>query len=158
MTPYRHDEQTLKGLLLEHCRRMNSGDVEHMLELYTEDVYAEDPVGSTPMIGRAVLRAHFTRAAESYTYDMPGVPVAAQDGKHAALPVSVHMNYLPLGPTLVRHGAFPAPANPRGKLLTLEVVGVIRASVDGRIEALWIYWGRSDVGLIDASAGRKLRT
>ncbi|MGW3425777.1 nuclear transport factor 2 family protein [Streptomyces phaeochromogenes] len=154
---YRHDEATLKGLLEEHCRRMNTGDVEHMLDLYTEDIYAEDPVGSPPMIGHDALRAHFSRAAESSTYDMPGTPVAAQDGRHAAIPVSVQMTYLPLGPTLVRHGALQTPARPRHTLLTLEVVGVIRASVDARIEALWIYWGRSDVGLIDASAGLRLR-
>lgn len=155
MTDVRHDEQTLKDLLLEHCRRMNTNDVEHMLELYSDDVYAEDPVGSPPMNGKDMLRAHFTRAAESRTVDIAGVPVAAQDGLHAAIPVSVRMDYLPLGPTLVRHGVFPAPANPRSTVLNLEVVGVIRAAPDGRIGALWIYWGRSDVTLTPARGRRR---
>ncbi|WUI01423.1 nuclear transport factor 2 family protein [Spirillospora sp. NBC_00431] len=155
-TSHRHGEAALKGLLLEHCRRMNSGDVDLMLELYTEDVYVEDPVGSPPMIGHDMLRPHFTRAAESFTHDIPGTPVAAQDGRHAAVPVSVQMNYLPMGPTLVRHGALEAPADPSRTLLTLDVIGVIRAGRDDRIEALWIYWGRSDVGLLPATArGRR---
>jgi steroid Delta-isomerase len=152
-----HSDVKLTGLLAEHCRRMNTGDVDAMLEIYSPDVRFEDPVGARPMVGHDELRGHFTRAAESQTYDIPGTPVAAGDGRHAMLPVSVQMNYLPLGPALVAHGFLDAPRNPRRTLLTLNVVGLIRADDEGLIEACWIYWGRTDVGLLSTEAGMALR-
>ena len=104
-----HSDAMLTGLLAEHCRRMNTGDVDAMLEIYSPSVRFEDPVGARTMVGHDELRGHFTRAAESQTYDIPGTPVAAGDGRHAMLPVSVQMNYLPLGPALVLKDEIPNP-------------------------------------------------
>ncbi|MFI1568024.1 nuclear transport factor 2 family protein [Streptomyces sp. NPDC020490] len=143
------DEAARKELALEHCRRMTSGDVDRMLELYTKDVRFEDPVGSPPMIGHEELRVHFQRAAQARTVDVAGVPVAAQDGLHVAIPVSVYMNYLPLGPALTKHGYLDKPADPFRKRIKFSLTSVFRAGSHGLIEAVWVYWGKSDLSLLD---------
>lgn len=142
------DEATRKELALEHCRRMTGGNVDEMLELYTKDVRFEDPVGSVPMIGHDELRVHFTRAAEAKTVDVAGTPVAAQDGLHVAIPVEVYMNYLPLGPALTQHGYLPKPLDPFRKRIKFELTSIFRAGSHGLIEAVWVYWGKSDLSLI----------
>ncbi|QKW05105.1 nuclear transport factor 2 family protein [Streptomyces sp. NA04227] len=143
------DEAKRKELALEHCKRMTSGNVDWMLGLYTKDVRFEDPVGSVPMIGHDQLRPHFQRAAEAKTVDVAGVPVAAQDGLHVAIPVAVYMNYLPLGPTLTKHGYLDKPANPFQKRIKFDLTSIFRTGSHGLIEAVWVYWGKSDLSLLD---------
>ncbi|MBW5482679.1 nuclear transport factor 2 family protein [Streptomyces bambusae] len=145
------DEAALKDLILEHTRRVNAGDVEGLLRLYSPDVRFEDPVGAGAQRGREALRAHAQGAVTSNTVEVPGTPVAAQDGRHAAVPVTATMDYLPLGPVLTRHGVLPAPADPARQRMQFRFVMIVRAGADGLLEDMKAYWGASDVSLVDAA-------
>lgn len=143
------DEATCKALALEHCRRVNAGDVERLLELYAPAVRFEDPVGSGERIGHGALRSHLRGAIAAGAYDAPEVPVAAPDGRHAAVPITVTMSYLPNGPLLVRFGLLQAPRDPRTARMRLSCVMVIGVGADGLIDDMRTYWGRSDVAFLD---------
>lgn len=139
------DEATLKALALEHCRRVNAGDVEDLLRLYALAVRFEDPVGSGERIGHGALRSHIAGAVAAGVHDEPGTPVAAPDGRHAAVPVTARMSYLPNGPVMVRHGLLPAPADPAAARLEFRCVLVLRVGADELIEDLRAYWGPTDI-------------
>ncbi|WP_324788303.1 nuclear transport factor 2 family protein [Streptomyces sp. H51] len=141
------DEAALKKLILEHCARVNAGDVAGLLRLYSPRVRFEDPVGAGAQAGHEALRAHATGAVTSNAVEIPGHAVAAQDGRHAAVPVVATMDYLPLGPVLTRHGVLPAPADPARQRMRFRFLMVIRAGDDGLIEEMKAYWGASDVSL-----------
>lgn len=139
------DEATLKALALEHCRRVNAADVEGLLELYALNVRFEDPVGAGERIGHGALRSHIAGAVAAGVQDEPGAPVAAPDGRHAAVPVTARMSFLPNGPVLVRHGLLTPPAEPRTARMEFRCVLVIGVGADGLIEDMRAYWGPTDV-------------
>lgn len=139
------DEATLKALALEHCARVNAADVEGLLKLYALNVRFEDPVGSGERIGHGALRSHMGGAIAAGVYDAPGEPVAAPDGRHAAVPVTSTMGFLPNGPVMVRHGMLKPPVDPRTARMEFRCVMVIGVGPDGLIEEMRTYWGPTDV-------------
>lgn len=139
------DEATLKELALEHCRRLNAADVEGLLTLYALNVRFEDPVGAGERIGHGALRSHLGGAIAAGVHDAPGEPVAAPDGRHAAVPVTATMRFLPNGPVMVRYGLLPPPADPATARLEFRCVLVIGVGRDGLIEDMRTYWGPTDV-------------
>lgn len=46
----------------EHCRAWNAGDRAAWLDLFADDVVMEDPVGSTPKVGRGPLEITWDRS------------------------------------------------------------------------------------------------
>ncbi|MEU9559948.1 nuclear transport factor 2 family protein [Streptomyces fumanus] len=141
-------EMLCKHLVVEHCRRINAGDLEGLLALYSPAVTYEDPVGTGPRSGIEALRAHAGAAIECHAYEDFGAPVAAQDGATAAVPVVTTMNYLPWGPNLVRLGYIPAPPEEQdGSALRIrfDYVMAVKVGADGLINDMRGYWGRSDV-------------
>lgn len=145
------DESALKGLILEHCWRVNAGDVEGLLGLYSPHVRFEDPVGAGAQTGHDALRAHAMGAVQSRTVEVPGIAVVGQDGQHAAVPVTATMDYLPLGPVLTRYGVLPTPQNPVGQRMRFRFVMLIRAGSHGLIEEMRAYWGHTDVTLCESA-------
>ncbi|WP_432040578.1 nuclear transport factor 2 family protein [Streptomyces cucumeris] len=143
------DERSRKKLILEHSRRMNAADVDGLLELYAEEVSFEDPVGSDRRSGRDALRAHFEELVAAEIEEVPGQPVAGQDGKHVLVPVTATMNYLPLGPVFAGRGWLTKPASPENKRITWDYVVMMRAGTGGLIQELQMFWGRSDIGVAD---------
>ncbi|MEO5876948.1 MAG: nuclear transport factor 2 family protein [Streptosporangiaceae bacterium] len=141
------DERKRKKLILEHSRRLNNGDVDGLLALYADDVAFEDPVGSGRRTGLAALRAHFENGVEARTRELPGEPVAGQDGHHALVPVTAVMDYLPKGADFAERGWLTAPANPAAARLRCDYVLMIRTGRTGLIEELRAFWGRSDLEL-----------
>jgi steroid delta-isomerase len=141
-------EAVRKNLILEYAKRMTAGDVDAVLALFAENVTFEDPVGSGASTGRARLRAHLETAIANKVREIPGAPVATQDGRHALCPVTVRMNYLPAGEALARHGVVEPPENPDERLLGLNVVMVIRADANGLIEDIRAHWGLSDISIV----------
>lgn len=131
------DESARKRIILEHCRRLNAGDVGGLLDLYAEDVRFEDPVGAGERTGREELRAHFERAVEANVHEVPGEPVASQDGVHALVPVSATLDGPPAGPGGVRS-------------LEREYVLMLRVGSGGLIEELRAFWGAAEAGTDDA--------
>ncbi|GAB2586906.1 hypothetical protein GCM10027168_19700 [Streptomyces capparidis] len=143
------DEATRKALVLAHCERINAGDVEGLLRLYTPAVRFEDPVGTGTRIGHGALRSHVAGAVAAGVYDAAGEPVAAPDGRHAAVPVTSTMNFLPNGPLMVRHGILQAPPDPATARMEFSCVLVVQVNDDSLIEDMRVYWGGSDVRFLN---------
>ena len=143
------DEATRKALALEHCRRVNEGDLDGLLELYAPDVRFEDPVGSGWQVGHAAFRAHAGAAIAGRVHEAFAEPIGCQDGEHAAVLVTATMRFLPNGPLLVQYGVVDPPAHPEAARLRVRYVMVIRVGVGGLIEEMRAFWGRSDIVALD---------
>ncbi|MGW5638572.1 nuclear transport factor 2 family protein [Streptomyces sp. NPDC003832] len=143
------DEATRKALVVAHCERINSGDVEGLLALYSPAVRFADPVGSGERLGHGALRSHIAGAVAAGVHDAYGEPVAAPDGRHAAVPVTSTMSFLPNGPLMVRLGLLESPGDPATARLEFTCMLVIEVGASGLIEEMRAYWGRSDVRFLD---------
>ncbi|GAA1151864.1 nuclear transport factor 2 family protein [Streptomyces javensis] len=143
------DERSRKKLILEHSRRMNAADIGGLLELYADEVTFEDPVGSGRRAGRDALRAHFEELAAAGITEIPGEPVAGQDGVHVLVPVTATMDYLPKGPGFAERGWLTAPDAPENSRITWDYVLMMRAGAGGLIQEMQMFWGRSDIGVAD---------
>ncbi|WP_328869738.1 nuclear transport factor 2 family protein [Streptomyces sp. NBC_00287] len=143
------DEATLKALAVAHCERINAGDVEGLLALYSPAVRFEDPVGAGPRVGHGALRSHIAGAVAAAVHDAYGEPVAAPDGRHAAVPVTSTMNFLPNGPLMVRYGMLDTPEEPQNARMEFTCMLVVEVGPGGLIEEMRAYWGRSDVRFLD---------
>jgi steroid Delta-isomerase len=141
-------ERARKELALEHSRRVNAGDVDAILDLYGDDVVFEDPVGWERRTGRDALRAHFEQAVAAGLREVPGEPVAGQDGAHALVPVTAVMDYLPLGPVFAERGWLDAPADPEGSRLRRSHMLLLRVDGAGLIREAQAFWGKSDLEVI----------
>lgn len=142
-------ERDRKKLALDHCRRVNAGDVDAILELYGEDIAFADPVGWDRQTGRGALRAHFQEAVAAGLREVPGDPVAGQDGVHTLIPITAVMDYLPLGPVFAERGWLEPPADPAGKRLRLSYMRLLRVDQAGLICEAQTFWGKSDLQIID---------
>ena len=122
-------EMTRKRIALEYCARMNAGDLDGVLALFSDDAVFEDPVGSP-----RPLRAHLARAIDGGVSEEPGTPVGAMDGRHVLLPATVTVS---------------DPSVPRGKRVRYVLIGLLGFGDDGLIEDVQVYWSASDVELVD---------
>lgn len=142
-------ERDRKELAREHCRRVNAGDVDAILELYGDDVAFADPVGGDRQTGRDALRAHFEQVIAAGLREVPGEPVAGQDGVHTFIPVTTVMDYLPFGPVWAERGWLVPPADPTGKRLKRTSMLLVRVDETGLIREAQAFWGKSDIEVID---------
>jgi len=131
------DEAARKALVLEYCRRMNAGDLDGTLALFAPDARFEDPVGAPPMIGTGAIRAHLGQAVESQVREYPVDPMAAMDDEHVVIPVGVTLNL---------------PQLPTGKRARINLVSVIRIGTDDLIHDVRVYWGESDMAIVDVDS------
>ncbi|MCQ6252286.1 nuclear transport factor 2 family protein [Streptomyces solisilvae] len=123
------DEATLKRMALEYARRMNTGDVEAVLDLFSDDIVFEDPVGAPPLIGKDALRQHIAWSIECQVHETPGRPVTSMDGRRVAVPTTVTVY---------------APAK-----LTFSIIGVIELGDDGLVHHAQAFWGITDTKVGD---------
>ncbi|WTW92292.1 nuclear transport factor 2 family protein [Streptomycetaceae bacterium NBC_01309] len=131
------DEAARKAVALEYCRRMNSGDLDGVMELFASDVRFQDPVGTPPLVGRAAVRAHLARAVAAGIVEEPGTPTASLDGETVALPVS---------------GTLDAPAETAdGGRVRFNLVSLMRVDDAGLVVEVRVIAGRTDYGLVDPS-------
>ncbi|WP_431783856.1 nuclear transport factor 2 family protein [Streptomyces chumphonensis] len=132
------DEARRKAVALEYCRRMNAGDVDGVLALFTPDVRFQDPVGTPVLVGREALRRHLAAAVEAGVRETPGTPTAALDGESVTLPLS---------------GTMDAPGRSDGARVAFNLVSLMRVNDAGLIFETRIIAGRSDYTLRDDPAG-----
>lgn len=141
-------ESTRKRLALDHCHRVNAGDLDGLLALYSADVRFEDPVGAGERTGHRAFRLHAGAAIAARCYEEAGHPVAAQDGVHAAVPVIATMDYLPNGPALARHGLIAPPVDPGRAGMRFRYLMVIGVGPDELINTMRAFWGASDITVL----------
>ncbi|MBL1102602.1 nuclear transport factor 2 family protein [Streptomyces coffeae] len=123
------DEAALKKMALEYAARMNAGDVEAVLELFSDDILFEDPVGAPPLVGKDALREHIAWSIECQVHETPGRPVTSMDGRRVAVPTTVTVR----SPTK----------------LTFSIIGVIELGDDGLVHHAQAFWGITDTTVGD---------
>ncbi|MEK8170142.1 nuclear transport factor 2 family protein [Streptomyces sp. M19] len=85
------DEATRRDLSLEYVRRINAGDVEGVIALFTEDVRFHDPVGGDPIIGHDALRKWLGVAIKGNLKETPG-PAHPQNAPYVATPMTIEVD------------------------------------------------------------------
>ncbi|WP_225839539.1 nuclear transport factor 2 family protein [Streptomyces sp. NK08204] len=146
------DEERAKWLILEHCRMINDGNVEDLLQLYAEDCTFEDPVGNGKQHGLHALSQRAAAAVFSGAFEDAAAPVASMDGQWASVPMVSTFNYLPLaGPAMAESGLLPAtpPDNPAEKMIQVKMVMTIHVNEVGLVDRMMALYGSSDVSVID---------
>lgn len=119
------DEADRKSMALEYARRLNEGDVESVLDLFTDDVIFEDPVGRPPVVGREGLRRHLLLAVGAQVHETPGESVTSMCGRFVVTPTKV----------VVR--------NPT--VMTFNIIGVVEVNEEGLGTHVRAYWGMTDM-------------
>lgn len=147
------DEAARKAVALEYCRLLTAGDLDGVLRLFAPDVSFEDPVGTAPVVGRAALRRHLAAVIAAHAVEEPGEPVAAQDGRQVVIPVVATLDYLPLGRRLAAAGLVPPAAHPASARLRFHLVSLLDVGPDGLVHAVRVFWGGSDVRVLDGNDG-----
>jgi steroid delta-isomerase len=145
-------ETRRKRLAIAHCERVNAGDLDGLLALYSPDVRFEDPMGSGEQVGHDALRRHAGMAVEAGVVEEMGPVVAAQDGVHAAISVTASLSYLPNGPALAATGVLCPPADEGAARLRVRYLMVIGVGDDGRIATMRAYWGPGDITVVTGAA------
>ncbi|QHY99579.1 Epoxide hydrolase LasB [Streptomyces sp. S4.7] len=131
------DEAERKKVALEYCHRLNAGDVDGALALFSPEIRYEDPVGSGTLTGLTALREHLARAVASRVLETPGVPVASLDDEHVLLPATAELDDARL---------------PAGSRLTVAFIALLRVGADGLIREMRLFWGRTDTSVTPAAS------
>jgi steroid Delta-isomerase len=123
------DEAMRKSLALEYARRMNSGDVDAVLELFSDDVIFEDPVGTPPIVGKKDLRRRIAWSMKCNVHETPGHAVTSMDDRWVVVPSTVSV-FIP-------------------EKLTFHIIGVMEIGDDGLTRHVRAFWGVSDTHVGD---------
>jgi ketosteroid isomerase-like protein len=123
------DETERRQVVAEYFRRLNQGDLEGILEMLSPDIRMEDPVGGAPYLGLDQVRRYAENTISSRVHVSAGTMVAAQDGVHVAVPITVRMD-LP---------------GSDGNQMSIGAVDILEVNGDGKIEKIQVFWGMTDV-------------
>lgn len=85
------DEAICRRMPPNYSRLLNEGDVDGVVDLFTEDIVFEDPVGRTTLHGREALRNHLRWAVSAKVYEEPGRPVTSMDNRFVVTPATVKL-------------------------------------------------------------------
>jgi len=108
----------IRDVFERYCELMTKGDFEAIARLYAEDATVEDPVGSTPLRGRAAIREFYRASVGAVRLELEGrVRSAGNEGAAAMI-------------------ARPS-ADPRMRVETLDVMTF---GDDGLITSMRAYW------------------
>ncbi|RBM23855.1 MULTISPECIES: nuclear transport factor 2 family protein [unclassified Streptomyces] len=125
------DDAQRKAVVLDYFERVNAGDVDQVVKMFSPSAKVADPVGSPTVTGTEELRAYFRRVINEFgTKDVPGEPIGAQDGASVAIPLKATINN---------------PLDPKGGRLDVNVICTFRIGDDGLIEEMNAYWGMTDI-------------
>ena len=123
------DEATRKNLALEYARRMNAGDVDGVLGLFSDDVVFEDPVGTPPIVGKEDLRRRIAWSMKCNVHEIPERAVTSMDERWVVVPSTVSV-YIP-------------------DKLTFHIIGVMEVGEDGLAHHVQAFWGVTDTHVGD---------
>lgn len=116
----------MRAKMQAYIDRINAGDVEGILTLFSPDAIIEDPVGSTPKAGAAIAGWFADTVAFGTRID-PVAPIRSSHGNAAA--VAFEVSFTP----------------PSGERLRIRSIDVCTFDPEGRIVSLQGYWGPDDM-------------
>ena len=125
------EENSRKDVVLEYFSRLNAGDVDSMLKLFTEDAWVEDPVGQPARRGQRELREYYlVTMKEAQIQDEVDMVVAAQDGSHVMASVRADLINV---------------QDPDRTRITINVILAFEVTLAGFINGIRAFWGFSDI-------------
>jgi len=129
VAPAAPSQAEMRAALESYVARINSGDRDGVLALFSPDAIIEDPVGSPAKAGEAIT-AWFDDTIAFATQIRPVAPIRGSHGDAAALMFDV---------------TFQPPGGPAMLIRSLDVCTFDR---EGRIASLKAYWGPEDVEVL----------
>ncbi|MGP3970991.1 nuclear transport factor 2 family protein [Streptomyces sp. 6N223] len=78
-------EAALRQLPYTYARRLEAGDVEGTVALFSEDVVFEDPVGRMKLRGKDALRTHVGHGSAGKVNEILAKPVSSMDGRFVVI-------------------------------------------------------------------------
>jgi len=113
------DANHIRQVYERYLGLVTKGDVDAVVDLYAEDAWIEDPIGSEPRRGRDAIRDFYAASAGSVAMKRTG-PVRVA-GSEAATPVV-------------------AIIGPEGQQQALDIISVMSFGDDGRITSMRAFW------------------
>ena len=129
VAPAAPSQAEMRAALESYVARINSGDRDGVLALFSPDAIIEDPVGSPAKAGEAIT-AWFDDTIAFATQIRPVAPIRGSHGDAAALMFDV---------------TFQPPGGPAMLIRSLDVCTFDR---EGRITSLKAYWGPEDMEVL----------
>jgi steroid Delta-isomerase len=124
------DAQAMRRTMERYLELVAAGDVDAIVEMMSDDISVEDPVGGPPathVVGREAVRAFFaagfTRARPLPT---PTGPVRTTAGREAAMPFLLTLTL-------------------RGRPVEVDVIDVMKFDEGGRIVSLRAFWNAAEI-------------
>ena len=107
--------------------RHTAGDIDGILDCFTDDAVAEDPVGTPPHVGREALRAFF-------------------EGTHA-LCDRLELELTGTIRVAGANAAFPMKANSHvgDDVIGVEIIDVMTFADDGKITSMRAFWDPAEM-------------
>jgi len=122
-------QAAMRATLQAYADRINAGDRDGVIALFTPDAVIEDPVGSPPKSGTEIV-AWFSDTIRFATRIEPVAPIRGSHANAAALVFDV---------------TFQPPEGPQ---LLIRSLDVCTFDHDARITSLKAYWGPDDISPI----------
>ena len=113
------DANHIRQIYDRYPEMVTKGDVEGIVELYSEDATIEDPIGSELHRGRDAIRAFYKAAAGTVTMKCTG-PVRVA-GNEAATPLRVLIG-------------------PEGQQQALDIISAMVFDEKGKITSMRAFW------------------
>lgn len=124
------DEAFRKATSVQYAQRLNEGDVEGVLALFTDDVLFEDPVGGRPTVGKDALRRHLIMSVENQVHETPEVSVTSMCDRFVVTSSKVVLRT----PTVMK----------------LHIIGIVEFNQEGLGFHVRAFWGMTDMTVGEA--------
>jgi len=130
--------EEMRATLRRYLERVAENDVDGVLDLFTDDVSVEDPVGGPPgthVVGREAVERFFRKGfARSRPSPTLTGPIRVTGVGQAAMPFVLRLELA-------------------GELKEIDVIDVVRFDSDGRINSLRAFWRFEDARSVEATEG-----
>jgi steroid delta-isomerase len=112
------DEQMIRDTIANYWKAFSAGDHDALLALFTDDATVEDPVGSSPHVGKAAIAAFYESAhALADSIELRSLDITLVCGDQAAFAMQIR-------PTI------------GGTTYLLDAIDVMTFADDGRITSM----------------------